>query len=90
MTNLKFTTKTAIALSTMLAVVFCVGCSNEAPKQNVKKYTLSIHNGHGWSAGSSTIDCDSFKMVSTKECIFWNDGKQMNIKCEDVIYPMSK
>jgi len=69
------------------AVIFC-GCQ-DATKTVHRKFTLSIHNGSGWSSGSSTIECDSFQMIGTKKAEIWCDGFKQNIECNDVIYPIS-
>lgn len=71
--------KTIFLLST---VFLCAGCDNHS-----KRYSLNTHQGSGWNYSSASIVCDSFKMISTKECIFWNGGVAGNIKSENVILP---
>lgn len=81
MTNLKLTSKTAIAAMCSLAVVFlCGGCDD-----TVKGYTLNYGEGSGWNRRSVVIACDSFQMVTPKQCIFWKDGKKGNIIATETI-----
>ena len=79
-----------MACNLLLAVVFC-GCNSTTVDTTVRrKFTLSVHNGSGWSSGSSTIDCDSFQMIGTKKAEIWCDGQKMHIECNDVIYPLNR
>ena len=71
--------KSVLLLSILFAV--CDGVNHS------KKYTLNTHRGSGFSYASAAVECDSFKMVNTKECIFWNNGTMNNIKSENPIMP---
>ncbi len=76
----------------LLAIVALSSCENSEDKiQNLptKAFSLNIENGHGWSWGVSTIDCDSFQMQGTKKAFIWADGRKMTIEAEGVIYPHS-
>lgn len=75
----------AFASLLLVAVIFC-GCG-EQTKIKQRKCVLSVHNGSGWSSGSSQVECDSFQMHGTRKADAWVDGYKMNIEAEDVIYP---
>lgn len=86
----------AIVIAGLLIVFFYSGCGKLVPestppevKPSLKNYGLNIYNGSSWSSGHSTVYCDSFQMVSPKECNFWSDGRKMLVKCSDVIYPFT-
>lgn len=70
----------------LLPTVFLMGCDTQShnPKH---KFSLSINNGDtGWTYGTSIVECDSFKMITTKIADVWVDGTKNHIECERVIY----
>ena len=75
----------AFAYVLLIAVIFC-GCREQSQIKQ-RKCVLNIHNGTGWSSGSTQVECDSFQMHGTRKADAWVDGYKMNIEAEDVIYP---
>ena len=96
--NIFFKTYIVLAMFLVLLAFICLcsGCGKLVPestppevKPSLKNYGLNIYNGSSWSSGHSTVYCDSFQMVSPKECYLWSDGRKMLVKCSDVIYPFT-
>jgi hypothetical protein len=64
-----------LVVAAVLVIIFmCVGCGG-----SFKGYTLTYSVVQGRFTTSSTIVCDSFQMITPKECIFWKDGIKGNI-----------
>lgn len=86
-TNINMKTKTSILAQTkaffILLVMCCAfGCNSD---NEIKGYTLNYGDGDGWKRRSCVVSCDSFKMITPKECIFWNKGVKGNIISNDII-----
>jgi len=72
--------KTLFAISTILLS----GCGDNTVS-TIDGYTLSYGEGQGINRRSVQIACDSFQMITQKECVFWKGGKKGNIIASEVI-----
>jgi len=59
----------------IILTIFLFSC-NEDRIYHGKETTIYLHNGSGWSKSISSFTCDSVKMLSKSEAIYWVDGKQ--------------
>ena len=57
-----------------IILTICLFSCNDS-SSHVKETTIYLHNGSGWSATTSSFRCDSVKMLSRSEAIYWVDGK---------------
>jgi hypothetical protein len=71
----------------ILTLVFLFSCGE---KRNLRKFSLTLSNGSGWSYGSSLVECDSFQMEGTKKAFIWVDGTKMKVEAENSIYPHTR
>ena len=58
----------------IILTICLFSCNEDSP--HVKETTIYLHNGSGWSATTSSFVCDSVKMLSKSEAIYWVNGKQ--------------
>lgn len=56
-------------------------CSNEQPEKSEGWY-LKCYYDNNWSW--TIVKCDSLQMISTKEAIVWNGGRQTKIYGEEL------
>jgi len=70
--------KTTIII--LLATLFLVSC------EPVRPYTLFLKSGNGYS---TSIECDSFTMISEYEAIAYSNGSKMHLKSIKEILPRS-
>ena len=87
-TNNNMRTKFANLLKPALligAVMCCALFSCTQKSSEIKGYTLNYGDGDGWKRRSCAVACDSFKMITPKECIFWKDGIKGNIISGEII-----
>jgi len=86
-TKVNMKTKTSIlALTKAFFILLVMCCAFGCDSNNViKGYTLNYGDGDGWKRRSCAVKCDSFKMITPKECIFWNNGVKGNIISNDII-----
>ena len=71
-----------------LLILIClagVGCESKPEG----KFILYNETGTGWDYSATPIYCDSFIMISSKECIYWTGGVKGNIVTTGMIKPFS-
>jgi hypothetical protein len=61
-----------------IILTICLFSCNE-PSYHVKETTIYLHNGSGWSATTSSFRCDSVKMLSKSEAIYYVGGKELKV-----------
>ena len=71
----------------ILLALILTSCNKEQKVVNQKRFTLHYSVGNGWDYITSKIECDSFKMISEKECIYYVDGikREHYRKCNNSI-----
>jgi hypothetical protein len=69
-------------ISTLLAFVFSFSAC-----ERKHRYELYVFTDGTGLAGN--VSCDSFQMISTKECIIWGNGAKMRV-VGNAIKPSSK
>jgi len=88
--------KTLKIISILLLVTFLSSCGKNYIKPNGVKYSflVQIVNVEDFKGplgedvrrtSSSVVACDSFQMITPKECYVWSEGSKMSIKCNGSI-----
>lgn len=52
--------------------------------ESLRETKVYLHNGSGWSQSITTLTCDSAKMLSKSEAIYWVNGFESKVYADFV------
>ena len=80
MNNRSILLMVSISLNVAFLIALFMIFADQQTQPTTKPFVAVIHNG--WN--SSSIECDSFKMISKTQAITYNDGVAMPIVAEEI------
>jgi hypothetical protein len=66
-----------------IILTFCLFSCNENTN-HVKETKIYLYNGSGWGKSITTLSCDSAKMLSKSEAIYWINGHESKVYADFV------